>query len=208
MRKKIWGICLPYHYESECETNLQIFTCNHFCVDGNASARHPEGFTFRQQDTKEYLNQRGTWSGVFRESKHQESPQQTKPKKGPKRKVHEFRPFLCEFWCVFPWENKHDSHWTFVPECPWPDPREASTLIFKTRSCTVRGDLKNKPKITRRCLIFKIRACNARSDLKNKSARFSGILAVSTLELPNADSNFAVDVRVDFVLFFIQWKRP
>ena len=20
---------------------------------------------------------------------------------------------------VFPWENKHDSHWTFVPECPW-----------------------------------------------------------------------------------------
>ena len=23
----------------------------------------------------------------------------TKPKKGPKRKVHEFRPFLCEFWC-------------------------------------------------------------------------------------------------------------
>ena len=29
----------------------------------------------------------------------QESPRQTKPKKGPKRKVHEFRPFLCEFWC-------------------------------------------------------------------------------------------------------------
>ena len=25
---------------------------------------------------------------------YQESPQQTKPKKGPKRKVHEFRPFL------------------------------------------------------------------------------------------------------------------
>ena len=24
----------------------------------------------------------------------QESPRQTKPKKGPKRKVHEFRPFL------------------------------------------------------------------------------------------------------------------
>ena len=29
-----------------------------------------------------------------------------------------FRPFLCEFWCVFPKENKHDSHWTFVLECP------------------------------------------------------------------------------------------
>ena len=29
----------------------------------------------------------------------QESPRQTKPKKGPKRKVHELRPFLCEFWC-------------------------------------------------------------------------------------------------------------
>ena len=24
-----------------------------------------------------------------------------KPKKGPKRKVHEFRPFLCRFWCFF-----------------------------------------------------------------------------------------------------------
>ena len=32
----------------------------------------------------------------------QESPRQTKPKKGPKRRVHEFRPFLCEFWCFFP----------------------------------------------------------------------------------------------------------
>ena len=31
----------------------------------------------------------------------QESPRQTKPNKGPKRKVHEFRPFLCEFWCFF-----------------------------------------------------------------------------------------------------------
>ena len=28
----------------------------------------------------------------------QESPRQTKPKKGPKQKVHEFRHF-CEFWC-------------------------------------------------------------------------------------------------------------
>ena len=27
-------------------------------------------------------------------SENQESPRQTKPKKGPKRKVHEFRPFL------------------------------------------------------------------------------------------------------------------
>ena len=31
--------------------------------------------------------------------KSQESPRQTKPKKGPKRKVHELRPFFCEFWC-------------------------------------------------------------------------------------------------------------
>ena len=44
----------------------------------------------------------------------QESPRQTKPKKGAKRKVHEFRPFFCERILVclklFPWENKHDSH--------------------------------------------------------------------------------------------------
>ena len=46
----------------------------------------------------------------------QESPRQTKPKKGPKRKVHESRPSL---WIlVFSLGNKHDSHWTFVPECP------------------------------------------------------------------------------------------
>ena len=31
---------------------------------------------------------------------NQESLRQTKPKKGAKRKVHEFRPF-CEFWCFF-----------------------------------------------------------------------------------------------------------
>ena len=31
---KSWGIYLPCHYESECENNLQIFICNHFCVDG------------------------------------------------------------------------------------------------------------------------------------------------------------------------------
>ena len=30
---------------------------------------------------------------------NQESPRQTKPKKGPKRKVHEFHPFFREFWC-------------------------------------------------------------------------------------------------------------
>ena len=51
---------------------------------------------------------------------------------------------------------------------------EASTLIFKIRSCTVRSDLKTKHKISRKCLIFKIRSYNARSDLRNKSARFSG----------------------------------
>ena len=41
-----------------------------------------------------------------------------KPKKGPKRKVHmSFAPIFVNSG-VFPWENKHDSHWTFVPECP------------------------------------------------------------------------------------------
>ena len=52
--------------------------------------------------------------------------------------------------------------------------REASTLIFKIRSCTVRSDLINKHEISRKCLIFKIRSYSARSDLKNKSVRFSG----------------------------------
>ena len=55
-----------------------------------------------------------------------------------------------------------------------PKPREASTLIFKIRSCTVRSDLKSKHEISRKGLIFKIRSYSARSDLKNKSARFSG----------------------------------
>ena len=30
---------------------------------------------------------------------NRESPRQTKPRGGPKRKVHEFRPFFLEFWC-------------------------------------------------------------------------------------------------------------
>ena len=48
---------------------------------------------------------------------NQESPQQTKPKKGPKRKVHEFRPFL---WIlVFFLRKTSTIHIrTFVPECP------------------------------------------------------------------------------------------
>ena len=36
-------------------------------------------------------------------------------------------------------------------------PREASTLIFRIRSCAVRSDLKNKHEISRKCFIFKIR---------------------------------------------------
>ena len=40
---------------------------------------------------------------------NQESPRQTTPKKGPKRKVHEFRPIFVNSG-GFPWENKHDSH--------------------------------------------------------------------------------------------------
>ena len=47
----------------------------------------------------------------------QESPRQTKPKKGPKRKVHEFRPFFVNSGVV-PWENKRDSHRSCVPVCP------------------------------------------------------------------------------------------
>ena len=43
-------------------------------------------------------------------SNFQESPLQTKPQKGPKRKVHMNFAHFCEFWCFFPWENKHDSH--------------------------------------------------------------------------------------------------
>ena len=49
-------------------------------------------------------------------------------------------------------------------------PREASTLIFKIRSCIVRSDLQNKHEISRKCLIFKICSYSARSDLKKKSA--------------------------------------
>ena len=42
--------------------------------------------------------------------KNRESPRQITPKKGPKQKVHELRPFLCEFWCFSfsNWENKRD----------------------------------------------------------------------------------------------------
>ena len=49
--------------------------------------------------------------------KSQESPRQAKPKKGQKREIHEFAHF-CVNSGVFPWENKRDSHRTFVPECP------------------------------------------------------------------------------------------
>ena len=38
MSKTIWGIYLPFHYQSESETksqNPQIFICNPFCEDGN-----------------------------------------------------------------------------------------------------------------------------------------------------------------------------
>ena len=51
---------------------------------------------------------RGFLSGVAR---------QTKPKKGPKRKSSWISPIFVNSGVV-PWENKHDSHWTFVPECP------------------------------------------------------------------------------------------
>ena len=50
-------------------------------------------------------------------STDQESPRQPKPKKGPRRKVHEFCPLL---WILvsFSWENEHDSHRTLVQVCP------------------------------------------------------------------------------------------
>ena len=53
-------------------------------------------------------------------------------------------------------------------------PREASTLIYKIRSCAVRPDLKNKVFLADFGFILKIRSYSARSDLKNKIARFSG----------------------------------
>ena len=48
----------------------------------------------------------------------QESPRQTKPNKGPKRKVHEFRPFL---WILVFFSLGKQARFifrTFVPECP------------------------------------------------------------------------------------------
>ena len=56
---------------------------------------------------------------------------------------------------------------------------EASTLIFKIRSCITRTDLNNKALSADFSHIFKIRSCSTRSDLKNKSARFSGIFVFS-----------------------------
>ena len=59
------------------------------------------------------------FSGLNKHFKrNQESPRQTKPKKGTTRKVHEFRPFLCEFWCVFLGKQARFTSRTFVPECP------------------------------------------------------------------------------------------
>ena len=53
--------------------------------------------------------------------------------------------------------------------------REASTLIFKIRSCTATSDLKNKAfSVLNFAYFLKIRSSSARSDLINKSARFSG----------------------------------
>ena len=43
-------------------------------------------------------------------------PGKPNQKKGQNEKFMNFAHF-CEFWC-FPWENKHDSPWTCVPECP------------------------------------------------------------------------------------------
>ena len=43
-----------------------------------------------------------SWHGDGRGPDNQESPRQTKPKKGPKRKVHEFRTHFCVNSGVFP----------------------------------------------------------------------------------------------------------
>ena len=48
----------------------------------------------RYHDSKTEMSLTGTAGSVQQASKYQESPRKTKPKKGPKRKVHEFRPFL------------------------------------------------------------------------------------------------------------------
>ena len=50
---------------------------------------------------------------------NQELPRQTKPKKGPKRKVHmNFAHFFCEFWCFALGKQARLTSRTFVPECP------------------------------------------------------------------------------------------
>ena len=54
------------------------------------------------------------------------SPQQTKPKKGPKRKVHEFLLF-CEFWCFF---SRKTSTIHISNFCSGMPPRKVHELTF------------------------------------------------------------------------------
>ena len=108
------------------------------------------------------------------------------------------------------------------PQCPSPEkdgmrpkflsesnvhlPREASDLIFKIRSCTVRTDLKNEAFSADFVLIFKIRSYTARSDLENKITRFSGywkILSVRTL----ADLFYSFSVLPGFYVCPPSWPK-
>ena len=44
-------------------------------------------------------------------------PGKPNQREGQNEKLMNFAHF-CEFWCFSLGKNKHDSHWTFVPECP------------------------------------------------------------------------------------------
>ena len=101
-------------------------------------------------------------------------------------KMCELSQFYCHglsqeklrFWTIFP-QIDGPIRGTDPPVrlSKMPLPREASDLIFKIRSCTVRSDLKNKVFFSAIFVhIFKIRSCTVRSDLRNKIARFSGYL--------------------------------
>ena len=74
---------------------------------------------------------------------------------------------------------------------PDTDPREASTLIFKIRSCSVITDLQSKPFSADFAFLFKIRSYRARSDLKNKIARFSGTPTSEILKSVSASAILA-----------------
>ena len=53
----------------------------------------------------------------FQSAKIRSRPGKSNQRKGPNEKFINFAHFSVNSG-VFPRDNKHDSHWTFVPECP------------------------------------------------------------------------------------------